>query len=112
MGWRWGTPPPPKRTWDQWKYYGMEMGYIYPPPPHVDKHTPVKTVPSRRTTYAGGNNHNFPTLTLLNTRLFRSRILSVYYCLVYSFLSPRRQLFIQLYAVLTVYVKLLVVQNM
>ena len=24
MGWRWGTP---ERIWDQWKYYGMEMGY-------------------------------------------------------------------------------------
>ena len=28
MGWRWYTP---RRTWDQWKYYGMEMGY-----PHKD----------------------------------------------------------------------------
>ena len=26
-----------------------------PPPPPVDRQTPVKTVPSRRTTYAGGN---------------------------------------------------------
>ena len=31
-------------------YYGMEMGY----PPDVDRHTPVKTVLSRRTTYAAG----------------------------------------------------------
>ena len=22
-----GYPPPPERTWDQWKYYGMEKGY-------------------------------------------------------------------------------------
>ena len=29
------------RSCDQWKYYGMEMGY-----PIVDRHTPVKTVPS------------------------------------------------------------------
>ena len=26
-------------------------------PPGVDRQTPVKTVPSRRTTYAGGNNN-------------------------------------------------------
>ena len=25
-----GDGVPPERTWDQWKYYGMEMGY--PPP--------------------------------------------------------------------------------
>ena len=32
------------------------MGWLAdPPPPHVDRQTPVKTVPSRRTTYAGGN---------------------------------------------------------
>ena len=34
MGWRWVTPPP------------------RPPPPGVDRQTPVKIVPSRRTTYA------------------------------------------------------------
>ena len=28
----------------------------YPDPPPVDRQTPVKTVPSRRTTYAGGKN--------------------------------------------------------
>ena len=32
MGWRWSTPHP-ERTWDQWKYYGMEMEY---PPPRKD----------------------------------------------------------------------------
>ena len=25
-----GTGVPPERTWDQWKYYGMEMGYPLP----------------------------------------------------------------------------------
>ena len=45
---------PPERTWYQWKYYGMEMGY--PPSPDVDRQTPVKTVPSCRTRYAGGKN--------------------------------------------------------
>ena len=30
-------------------------GYPDPPSPPVDRQTPVKTVPSRRTTYAGGN---------------------------------------------------------
>ena len=28
MGWRWGIPL--ERTWAQWKYYGMEMGYPRP----------------------------------------------------------------------------------
>ena len=42
---------PPERTWDQWKYYGMEIGY---PLSLVNRQTPVKAVP--RTTYAGGNN--------------------------------------------------------
>ena len=27
--WDWGTPPP-QRTWEQLKYYGMEMGYPSP----------------------------------------------------------------------------------
>ena len=42
--WRWGTQP--ERAWDQWKYYGMEIlwnGYgVTPPPPHVNRHTPIK----------------------------------------------------------------------
>ena len=36
------------------------MGWLAdPPPPPVDRQTPVKTVPSRRTTYAGGNKKVF-----------------------------------------------------
>ena len=50
--------PPPQRTWDQWKYYGMEMEYPLPPGkdmvpvevlwdgdgvPPVNRQTPVKT---------------------------------------------------------------------
>ena len=51
MGWRWGTP---------WKGHGTsevlwDGDGVNPPPPGVDRHTPVKTVPFRRTTYAGGN---------------------------------------------------------
>ena len=43
-GWTWlGYPPPPSWTWP---------GY---PPQGVDRQTPVKTVPYRRTTYAVGN---------------------------------------------------------
>ena len=56
--------PPPESTWDQWKYYGMEMGtppspkghgtsesimgwrWGTPPPPGVDGYTSVKTVSS------------------------------------------------------------------
>ena len=41
--------PHPKERGTQWKYYGTEMGT-----PHVDRHTPVKKVPFRCTTYAGG----------------------------------------------------------
>ena len=36
---------PPERTWNQWKYYEMELWY--PPPPPVNRQTPVKAVPSR-----------------------------------------------------------------
>ena len=38
---------PPERTWDQWKYYGMEMGY---PLPQVwtDKQTETITIPILR----------------------------------------------------------------
>ena len=50
-------PLPPERTWDQkpWvpptKNLGPEtMGYL-----PVNQQTPVKTLPSRRTTYVGGN---------------------------------------------------------
>ena len=51
----WGPPPlfwkgpgtshrdtPLEKTWDQWKYYGKEMGY----PPAVNRQTSVKIVPS------------------------------------------------------------------
>ena len=56
----WGTPPP-ERTWDQWRYYGMDMGYsprkdmgpvevlwdgdgVTPTPlPRLDRQMPVKT---------------------------------------------------------------------
>ena len=41
-----GVPPPPGQTWD---------GVLFPPPRNVNRQTPVKTVPSRHTTYAGGN---------------------------------------------------------
>ena len=44
----WGTPHmrlgyPLERTWDQWKYYGMEMGYTRV---WTDRQTLVKAVPS------------------------------------------------------------------
>ena len=48
-------PPPPGCLMAFWEMLQSIMGYGYPPPP-VDRQTPVKTVPSRRTTYAGGNN--------------------------------------------------------
>ena len=56
--WDWGTAPhlglgyPLERTWNHWKYYGMVMGT---PILGVNRQTPVKTVPSRRTTYANSN---------------------------------------------------------
>ena len=40
-------------------YLGWKEGYLSwstPSPPGVNRQTPVKTVPSRRTTYSGGNN--------------------------------------------------------
>ena len=45
-----GVHPPPK------KHLGPKTGV--PPPLWTDRQTPVKTLPSRRTTYAGGNNRN------------------------------------------------------
>ena len=58
-----GTPPGgyPVR-------YPPRGGYPDPPSPPVDRQTPVKTVPSRRTTYAGGNNCHHKCTCLLNTR--------------------------------------------
>ena len=52
MGWRWDYPPPPpkERTWDQWKYYGMEIGYS----PTGGGQS--ENITSRRATYAGGKN--------------------------------------------------------
>ena len=47
-----GDGVPPEWTWDQWKYYVMKMEY--PLPPGVIRQMPVKTVPSRITTYADG----------------------------------------------------------
>ena len=60
----WGTPK--EGTWGQSLGYPprKDMGPVEvlwdgdgvtPPPPGVNRQTPVKTVPSRRTTYAGGN---------------------------------------------------------
>ena len=80
-GWTWQVPPPPGWTWQGnpppprldlagyplpgvcpmafWEMLQSIMGYGYPPSPPVDRQsdgqTRVKTLPSRRTTYAGGN---------------------------------------------------------
>ena len=48
-----------------WEMLQSIMGYGYPPPPLwtdrlMEGQTRVKTLPSRRTTYAGGNYINFP----------------------------------------------------
>ena len=64
-GTRSGTPPgggtqsgtPPGCPMAFWEMLQSIMGYGYPPP--VDRQTPVKTVPSRRTTYAGGKYYIF-----------------------------------------------------
>ena len=53
---RGGYPDPPGGVPGQVPPPG---GYPDPPSPPVDRQTPVKTVPSRRTTYAGGNNKFF-----------------------------------------------------
>ena len=48
-----------ERTWDQWKYYGIEIwdgyGLHPPPPPPVNGQTPVKTLPFPIFRIAGGN---------------------------------------------------------
>ena len=44
------TPPPHPRL-DQ----PIQKSETWDPPPNVNRQTPVKTVPSRRTLYAGGN---------------------------------------------------------
>ena len=51
--WDWVTPRShlgpvtgvPRRTWDQWKYYGMEIGYTPPPPPGMDGQSENFTFP-------------------------------------------------------------------
>ena len=48
IGLRWGTP---ERTWDQWKYCGLEMGY----PPKVKQADTCENIPFCRTTYEGRN---------------------------------------------------------
>ena len=59
----WGTSPPPRQDLGQdfeqdhgvsrtWMDLGPEAGL----PAFVERHTHVKTLPSHRTTYAGGNN--------------------------------------------------------
>ena len=64
--WTWqGTPPRPGRVpplgvcpMAFWEMLQSIMGYGYPPPVdrQMEGQTRVKTLPSRRTTYAGGNN--------------------------------------------------------
>ena len=77
LPWTWGGVPtleyplpPPVLTWPGDTYLGWGGTYLgvstldrgvpilagVHPPPGVDRQTPVKTVPSRRTTYAGGKN--------------------------------------------------------
>ena len=45
------TGVPPERTWDQWKYYGMQMGF---PPVLADTHLSKHNLPLY--SYGGGNN--------------------------------------------------------
>ena len=57
-----GTPPEP------------ETGY---PPLNVNRQTPVKTVPSRRTTYAGGKYYVYtPEMTAIRSGLCATLIFS------------------------------------
>ena len=53
--WTWdGVPPYLDRGWGTPHLPRPGMGY--PPPRNVNRQTPVKTVLSRHTTYAGGKN--------------------------------------------------------
>ena len=69
----WGTP-----SWPGWGTSSplLDLTGVPPPrrdqgpvtwvPPGVDRHTPLKTVPSRRTTYAGANNNDVMSLETLS----------------------------------------------
>ena len=48
----WDLGPPPVQGWIS---LSKNLRPRTPPPVNVNRQTPVKTVPSRRTTYAGGN---------------------------------------------------------
>ena len=69
--------PPGSETWDPptWTWE--------PPPLNVNRQTPVKTVSSRRTTYAGGNYGYFPYFAMNNIRAV-STTMSDPYSAVYS----------------------------
>ena len=62
LAWGWGVPhlrseggtPPPDLGWGT--PHTVQIWTGYSPPPDVNRQTPVKTVPSRHTTYAGGKN--------------------------------------------------------
>ena len=56
-----GIPPPPKNLRLGTPPPKSETGY--PPPRNVNRQTPVKTVPSCHTTYAGGNNTGIQLFT-------------------------------------------------
>ena len=89
-----GVPPPPILTWSGVATLGREylpwLGYSCPdlagggsthlgwgtPHPPVNRQTPVKTVPSRRTAYAGGNidGRTHFVFVLITTRCKRTLI--------------------------------------
>ena len=52
---RWGTPPRPEMGYPPPPTIQIWTRYPPPPPRNVKRQTPVKTVPSRHTTYAGDN---------------------------------------------------------
>ena len=64
QGWI-GTPPHTRLDWDPPPIQGWRLDRKPPPPRNVNRQTPVKKVPSRHTTYAGGNNENYNSETEL-----------------------------------------------
>ena len=59
-----------------------------PPSPHVNRQTPVKTVPSRRTTFVGGNdNFSLRYVDNFNIRDFGKTLMSSDRSKVYSGLT-------------------------
>ena len=69
-----------ERTWDQWKYYEMQMKMGYP---NVNRHN-CENITSCRTTYAVGKTRPL-MLFQVNIAVFYVNLGGVFNCLAYTF---------------------------